>query len=138
MLIFYLIEELHLPNAQGTSDSGIVEIKLYYFSVSTRSRISLTPCEFWYGFLKILLPCRELVVQYKPAYDSNSSLDYRMALAKKIVDQLRPGRFLKLDDAGTYRVVDYQSSVTKVSYFSSEWTVKTYRYLFTDGPFCFH
>jgi len=56
---------------------------------------------------------RELVIENKPAYDANSSLDYRTALAKKIVDELRPGRFLKLDDTGTYRVVDYQSSITK-------------------------
>ena len=50
-------------------------------------------------------------------YDKKSSSNaVRRALAKKIVDELLPGRFLKLVREDTYKVVAYKSAITKVSH----------------------
>jgi hypothetical protein len=60
---------------------------------------------------------RALVSSNKVIYDKKSSSDkVRHALAKKIVDELFPGRFLKLVREDTYRVVTYKSAITKVSH----------------------
>ena len=50
-------------------------------------------------------------------YDKKSSSNaFRRALAKKIVDGLLPGRFLKLVRKDTYEVVAYKYAITKVSH----------------------
>lgn len=57
---------------------------------------------------------RELVSSYKSVYDANNDETFRRNLAIDIVRQLRPGRFLKMHSTNYFRVVDYESSVTKV------------------------
>ena len=64
---------------------------------------------------------RALVSSNKVMYDKKSSSnavrrEVRRALAKKIVDGLLPGRFLKLVRKDTYEVVAYKYAITKVSH----------------------
>ena len=60
---------------------------------------------------------RALVLSNIVMYDKKSSSNaVRRALAKKIVDELLPGRFLKLVREDTYKVVAYKSAITKVSH----------------------
>lgn len=56
---------------------------------------------------------RQLVYKYKPQYERKSSVSFRQALAKKIVDEIYPGRFVKFDGQSTGRVLDYEASTTK-------------------------
>ena len=65
----------------------------------------------------ILSHYRQLVYKYKPAYEKKKSLEFRQSLAKKIVDEIYPGRFIKFDGTSTGRVLDYEASTTKVSEF---------------------
>ena len=59
---------------------------------------------------------RELVCKNKPLYDKNQCEEYRRSLAMEIVNELLPGRFIKIELGAKYgRVLDYSKSVTKVS-----------------------
>ena len=59
---------------------------------------------------------RDLVTQNKTAFDSNSSDEFRRSLALKIVNELKPGRFLKKEDVNQdlYKVMPFEKMITKV------------------------
>jgi hypothetical protein len=60
---------------------------------------------------------RDLVSERKLKYETSISVEYRRKLGEEIVELIKPGRFLKKEDASQrmFKIMDYQSAVTKAS-----------------------
>ena len=86
-----------------------------FLCLGLQSNKSRTHIFKYYINQSILFSNRQLVYKYKPAYDAKGSTTFRQALAKRIVDEICPGRFLKFDGQNTARVLDYEAANTKVS-----------------------
>lgn len=60
---------------------------------------------------------RDLVSERKLKYEKSANLEYRRKLGEEIVEMIKPGRFLKKEDASQqmFKIMDHQSAVTKAS-----------------------